>query len=224
MPGIISLIQLFWDGLSALASSVSGAGASSQTRYPPAVDRSGEGAVSSMGYVSVVDLVALANTSVAEKQKLLQKAGSSSSCATGARQDVATLTSIASLSPVFQQPQATSTSPKQQDDLQLSNRNAVIDVHEYSENGALVAHFLVSGCALFRRLLPSLAVAALSGRWAGTSRPGSSRDFGKINKQLLRPVVYFNQTLFLPRLNSMIPHCLSQAGRFSRNFRIRIML
>ncbi len=127
-----------------------------------------------MGYVSVVDLSALAETySAFENQKLLNSPHETASQPSAAdppaaRQEAGTMTNIslafpagAGGMPVLQHPHICSTLRQQaledaagtstgagtgcsHEDMLLSHRNASVDVHEFAANGGLVAHFLVS--------------------------------------------------------------------------------
>ncbi|KAM3172205.1 hypothetical protein ACTXT7_015031 [Hymenolepis weldensis] len=181
---VLNVNKRFWDGLSALANTVSMGGSTNYGRSPLPGDRQGSDSTddmaegSSASYVSVVDLVHLSeNFSVFENRKFLTSPASQADAETELQQlelklqqQQCLLGSAATpVYPVLQHPHVCSTLKQhpcqhcqqhlrqQQQERQsirqknvimpseevlLSHKNASINVHDFADGGALVAHFL----------------------------------------------------------------------------------
>lgn len=171
---VLNVNKRFWDGLSALASSVSIGSSNPHTRCPlsmecQSMEATGDPSPSSStaSYVSVVDLVRLSeNYSAFENQKLLSSPASEAETNQEAQMQMEqqyVLGAVPTYS-VLQHPHVCSTlkrhpchhchSQRQmhqgqqtmvggvEEEVLLTHKSASINVHDFADNGALVAHFL----------------------------------------------------------------------------------
>ncbi|VUZ48638.1 unnamed protein product, partial [Hymenolepis diminuta] len=181
---VLNVNKRFWDGLSALANTVSMGGSTNYGRSSLPGDRQGSDSTddttegSSGSYVSVVDLVHLSeNFSIFENQKFLTSPASQADADTELQQLELKLhqqqcllgSGATPVYPVLQHPHVCSTlkqhpcqhcqqhlrqqqherqSVRQKnvimpsEEVLLSHKNASINVHDFADGGALVAHFL----------------------------------------------------------------------------------
>ncbi|KAL5964349.1 hypothetical protein TSMEX_007917, partial [Taenia solium] len=174
---VLNVNKRFWDGLSALASSVSIGSSTPHTRFFPSMecqsmDTMGDPSPpsSTASYVSIVDLVRLSeNYSTFENQKLLSSPASEAETNQQSQMQMEQQCVLGAVPtyPVLQYPHVCSTLKRHpchhchfqrqqrqmhqgqeavlegvEEEVLLTHKSASINVHDFAESGALVAHFL----------------------------------------------------------------------------------